>query len=148
MRLDDKFASSNTLFVIASVVDTPQFVFIDTDLYRRRFAMVRESEVREKLLDVLHDELPLEEFAEWLASARRDMHLDSTAEAQDLVSSVSLLLYEHFEGHLSEARVLDELMSLVSQALVTIELASAEPRFLMSAHSTSLRPMAHLAILA
>lgn len=80
--------------------------------------MVRESEVREKLVDALQDELSLEEFAEWLLSVRREMHRNSDPDARALAASISVLLYQHFEGYLRQPRLLEELRALVAAPIV------------------------------
>ena len=87
--------------------------------------MLRESEVREKLVDVLQGDLSLEDLSDWLSSARRNMHLDSLPAAQELAGSVSLVLYEFFEGYLSESEALSDLRGFVNDVLVSIELTPA-----------------------
>lgn len=108
--------------------------------------MVEETEVREKLLDVLQDNLPVEEFADWLSVAQTNMHLDSTREAQALVSKVSLFLSEYFDGALTESRLTEELTALVNRAFVSIEVPGAGARYVMSGGSVSQRPLTRLAL--
>jgi hypothetical protein len=106
--------------------------------------MVRESEVRENLVDVLQGELSLEKFADWLSSARRNMHHDSSSEAQTLVTSVSLLLYQHFEGHLRNGALREELVKLVDNVVINWELV---PRsIVMQSSSKSQQVQAAFAI--
>lgn len=82
--------------------------------------MVLESEIREKLLDVLQRDSSLADFSDWLALERRNMHRDSTVEAQELVSSLSLLFYEHLAGHMPEEQLRQELASIAGNRIINI----------------------------
>ncbi len=77
--------------------------------------MLRESQLREILLDALQERRSLEDFHEWLSAARYNMHLDSSVATQELVGQVSLALYEYFEGHQSERGLREDLARLASQ---------------------------------
>lgn len=57
--------------------------------------MIMDLEIRAKLIKVLQDELPLPEFEDWLAASSWNMHRDSAQVAQDLVSDIELVLFEH-----------------------------------------------------
>jgi hypothetical protein len=73
--------------------------------------MIREGEVRAKLEELLSDELGLEDFEDWLVQRSWNMHLDSSAVAQDLVSAIELALAEHSSGHLSDEQLREDLSS-------------------------------------
>ena len=74
-----------------------------------------ETEVREKLIDLLQHKIPLGEFEQWLVGESWNMHQDSTQDTQDLVSSIELLLAERSSGELSDEDFYHELRSLVDQ---------------------------------
>jgi len=80
--------------------------------------MVMESELREKLVDALQGYYSLADFADWLASARVNMHRDSAPEAQALASAISLLFYQHDDGLLTEDQLQHELMLLAGYVLL------------------------------
>jgi hypothetical protein len=82
--------------------------------------LILESEVREQLLDVLQEEVSLGDFADWLALERRNMHQDSSPEAQELVSSLSLLFYEYLSGHMPEEQLRHELASIAGNRIVNV----------------------------
>lgn len=96
--------------------------------------MAQESEVREKLLDVLQGDLPLEEFADWLSTIQRDVHRSGTPATQDLVAAISLLMYEFFGGHLREPLLLEELSGIARDVRVEWALGAVSPRTLSSAN--------------
>jgi hypothetical protein len=75
--------------------------------------MISESSVREKLLRVFRGADSLEEFERWLAHESWSMHLDSSEEAIDLVSSIHLLLSERDDGMLAETELRKELLLLL-----------------------------------
>jgi hypothetical protein len=76
------------------------------------------------------------------------MHRDSTPEAQALASSVSLVLYEYFEGHLPEARLFEELSALLNDVRATIVVGNVSRAFAMQANSSSRQELRPLALLA
>jgi hypothetical protein len=85
--------------------------------------MISELEVRQKLAELLADQLDLEEFEDWLVQRSWNMHLDSSAGAQSLVSAVELALSEHSSGHLSEESLFDQLRSLLQRDTVASRVA-------------------------
>ncbi|HEX9942036.1 MAG TPA: hypothetical protein VGG03_08470 [Thermoanaerobaculia bacterium] len=89
--------------------------------------MIREDEVRQKLAELLSGELGLEEFEDWLVQRSWNMHLDSSAGAQDLVSAIELAPAEHSSGHLSEAQLREELLSLLDNVVVAAKPTSNLP---------------------
>ena len=88
--------------------------------------MLAESEIRQKLVDVLQDKLAVEEFADWLARARRNAHRDSAPIAQQLAADLSSLMYQHEEGYLSEAALEVELEKFAG--MVSVDWKVVEPR--------------------
>lgn len=61
--------------------------------------MIGELEVRKELVKFLSNEISLDQFEDWLASKSWDMHKDSIASAQKLVSAIELRLAEYSSGH-------------------------------------------------
>ena len=86
--------------------------------------MIRESEVREKLEDLLSDEFCLEDFEDWLVQRSWNMHLDSSSAAQDLVSAIELALSEHSSGHLSDEQLRADLQSLLDRVTAPARVAA------------------------
>lgn len=84
--------------------------------------MIRESEIRQKLIEHLSDRLSLDDFEDWLVAHSWNMHQDSAPSAQDLASALELALYEYSSGHLTEAELRSELMSLSGNIVVAVEL--------------------------
>ena len=76
-------------------------------------AMIRESEVRDKLAAFVRNELSLQALEDWLAQASWSMHSDSSSKAIDLVSSIHVLLSERDDHILSKADLRRELESLL-----------------------------------
>ena len=85
--------------------------------------MIREAEVRQKMIDVLQDTLPLEDFSDWLGENRRNMHRDNSGDAQALVGAVSLLLYECFDDYRSEESLREDMLHLLSNVTSSVEVA-------------------------
>jgi len=85
--------------------------------------MISELEVRRKLSELLACQLSLEEFEDWLVQRSWNMHLDSSAGAQDLVSTLELALSEHSSGHLSEESLFDQLRSLLKKSTLSARVA-------------------------
>lgn len=79
--------------------------------------MISESEVQEKLASLLSDDLSLKDFEDWIVAHSYNMHLDSTAEAEDLVELVYLPLMEYSSGDLAYNDLRKELSALLSTAL-------------------------------
>lgn len=63
------------------------------------------------------------------------MYLNSALEAQALAASVSLLLYQYFEGHLPEEPLRAELFKIADNLVVTMELTN--PIMRMESNSIS-----------
>jgi hypothetical protein len=82
--------------------------------------MIAENEVREKLGRYLSKEISLDQFEDWLAQRSWNMHLDSDAPAQRLVSAVELRLAEYSSGHLEESGLRDQLRPFVSSYTVHV----------------------------
>ena len=67
--------------------------------------MLNESQIREQLADYLAGELSYHDFEDWLIQASWNMHQDSSQDAQELVSDISLLIYEYLDGHIDEEKL-------------------------------------------
>jgi hypothetical protein len=90
--------------------------------------MIEEREIRQRLVDLLYDQLGLEEFEDWLVQRSWNMHQDSSAGAQSLVSAIELALAEHSSGHLSRKDLFAQLLSFLSQIRIggpSVALASS-----------------------
>ena len=84
--------------------------------------MIRESEVREKMRDVLLSRLALDDFEDWLTQHSWNMHLDSDPNVQGLVTSVQLALDEYSVDTITEA----ELLSLFGDLLDEVSIMGVE----------------------
>jgi len=111
--------------------------------------MVQESEVRDKLRAVLSNVLGLDEFADWLAQVSWTMHRDSEPSAQDLVSSIQLLLDEYEAGALTHQELHDEFSALLDQLVISVSITVTGAHAIRPAVSTAtaylvpeLRPLA------
>lgn len=93
--------------------------------------MILEHEIREQLVALLERRVALDDFQDWLVERSWNMHLDSAAAAQDLVSGVELVLAEHSSHHLSEFEFRAKLLDLLDEVVVSLHLdmpASSPPR--------------------
>jgi hypothetical protein len=77
--------------------------------------MIKENEIRQRLLEVVSGRLNLDDFEDWLVSHSWNMHLDSPREAQELVWAIELALAEHSNGHLSSQALQEQLKRLLAQ---------------------------------
>jgi hypothetical protein len=103
--------------------------------------MIREAEVRAKLIDVLQGDESFEEFAEWLSLARVNAHLDSSQEAQELAAAVAVPLYEYFEGHMPEPRLWIELAKIVRNVRVSLGTPSVSSESMASTREVTFEPV-------
>ena len=71
--------------------------------------MIREAEIIAKIAAVLADQLSLADLEEWIGPASRNMHKDSSPEAQDLASRLLFLLDEYGYGMVSETQMRKDL---------------------------------------
>src|SRR5690349_19793722 len=85
--------------------------------------MIMESEVREKLIAFLRNEISLRDFEDWLVSESWNMHLDSSREAQELVSAIELALAEYSSGHQTYSEVRNEFISLLDNVVVSVQIS-------------------------
>lgn len=97
--------------------------------------MVVEAEVRENVIAVLRNELSLSDFEDWLVQHSWNMHQDSAPSAQELVSAIELALFEHSSGHLAEAELRAELLSLASHVSVSIAIGAQRIQEIQPARS-------------
>jgi hypothetical protein len=86
--------------------------------------MIRESQVRDRLLEVLQGHLSLGEFESWLVRESWDMHRDSSPGSQDLVANIELLLAERSSRELGNAAFFNELVALASNISSAVEWTS------------------------
>jgi hypothetical protein len=103
--------------------------------------VVIESELREKIVQVLQGLVSLEALADWLDAARVDAELTSTPSAQNLAAAVSLLLYEHFEDHLSIFALHDELAQRLNRVRTTLWTGDAAEEFQTAANASSIQSL-------
>src|SRR5439155_1462272 len=86
--------------------------------------MIMESEIRDKLIAFLRDEIPLSAFEDWLVSKSWNMHLDSAQEAQELVSAIELELAEYSSGHLKYSELRNNLLHLLDNMFISVQRVS------------------------
>jgi hypothetical protein len=84
--------------------------------------MISEADVRQELVAVLERRLSLANFQDWLVERSWNMHKDSSAAAQDLVSTVELALAEHSNGHLSASELEAQLRNALNQVVVNVQI--------------------------
>jgi hypothetical protein len=89
-----------------------------TSVGRGATIMIEERDVKDRLAAVAERKLPLGEFGDWLEAASRNMHLDSSPAAIDLVSSIHLLFSEYEHGDLNESELRHELLALIGDLMV------------------------------
>lgn len=87
--------------------------------------MIRESEVRQKLVEVVGGKLSLNQFSSWLGRTSWNMHRDSTDAARELVEEVELALAEYSNGDRSYESLRSEFVRVASHALVPMAAVSA-----------------------
>ena len=88
--------------------------------------MILESQVREKLIAFLGDEVSLSAFEDWLVSKSWDMQLDSSSSAQQLVSAIELELAEYSNNHVGYSELRKNLLNLLDNIPVMVRM-SAQP---------------------
>lgn len=74
--------------------------------------MLKEDEIRKWLLDYLNEDVTLEAFENWLASASWNMHLNAPQPAQDLAAAIELRLFEYSAKDLSETELRSRLLDI------------------------------------
>ena len=74
--------------------------------------MIKESEVQERLWGLSRGRLALKDFESWIADNSWNMHMDSSPEAVELVSTIHLLFSEFQHGDMSADDLRAELVSL------------------------------------
>ena len=75
--------------------------------------MIRESELRRRLAELISGDVSLDYFEDWYTIASWNSHRDSSAIANRLVGAVELRLAEFSNLHLSFAELMSELRALV-----------------------------------
>jgi hypothetical protein len=75
--------------------------------------MITESQIRDKVNELLARKIEIDSFEDWLVTASWNMHRDSDEVAQRLASAIELRLSEFSSGHLAEARLRTELRELL-----------------------------------
>lgn len=86
--------------------------------------MMREYDVRKKLVSLLNDDIEMEDFESWLVSQSWDMHKRSSMETQKFVSMIELLLAEFSNSHISQDALRKELEALVNSATIEARLST------------------------
>ena len=76
--------------------------------------MITELEIRKELSWFLSNQIPLDDFEDWLVSKSWNMHVDSLGAAQKLVSEIELCLSEYSRGHLDFGELRRELLPYVT----------------------------------
>ena len=84
----------------------------------RLFAMITESQIRERLFAYLIRDITLNDFEDWLVSQSWNMHLDSDDAAQQLVGAIELRLAEYSDDHLNDTALERELTGLLAPSIV------------------------------
>lgn len=88
--------------------------------------MISKDLVENKIAELLRNEVSPEQFENWLASASRNIHVNSSPEAIELVSSIHRLLSERDDHLLNEVRFLDALRSL-ARSVTCVSILAGEP---------------------
>lgn len=104
--------------------------------------MIAELEIRKELARFLSNEIPLEEFEDWLVSRSWDMHQDSFGAAQKLASAIELRLAEYSSDHLSPKELRNELMPYATDINVLIPCGNTFVTFSGSSNVTATFPQA------
>ena len=72
-----------------------------------------ESEIRQKIAEVLEGSLPLNDLYRWLMAHSWNMHRDSPSDAVDLASELELLFIERSNGDLLDRELVAELNRMI-----------------------------------
>ncbi len=86
--------------------------------------MIQALEVRQKLRAFLSHQLSLDDFEDWLVGHSWNMHVDSSAEVNDLVSAIELALSEHSSQHLDESELRSKLFKVLGEIVVQVTIAN------------------------
>lgn len=84
--------------------------------------MITETEIRRKLVALLERRVSLAQFQDWLVEQSWNMHKDSSAEAQQLVSEIELALSEYSNRHLAESELHQKLWAALHQIAVAVQI--------------------------
>jgi hypothetical protein len=87
--------------------------------------MIQALEIRQKLRAFLSRQLSLDDFEDWLVAHSWNMHVDSPAEAIDLVSSIELALSEHSSQHLDTSELRTRLFKVLDEIIVELAIGSS-----------------------
>lgn len=79
--------------------------------------MIHKAAIKEKISELLRNEISLEQFEDWLSSAAWSMHSDSSAEAIELASSIHHLLSERDDHILNESDLRRELLAILNDVV-------------------------------
>ena len=75
--------------------------------------MITESQIREKVNELLARKIEIDSFEDWLVGSSWNMHRDSDETAQRIANAIELRLSEFSSGHLPEPRLRSELRELL-----------------------------------
>jgi hypothetical protein len=88
------------------------------------------SDIRERVISFLMEELPLPEFQEWLVGATWDVEDHGNPEAINLTYAIKLALAEHGRGDISSSDLRDRLSELVETTASVAYLGADNSRVL------------------
>ena len=74
------------------------------------------SDLRQHLTEYLHDDVPLDDFKDWLVGATWDIDETGDPAAIELTYDIKLALAEHSGGRISENELRSELQPLAPMA--------------------------------
>ena len=75
--------------------------------------MITESQIRDKINELLASKIDIDVFEDWLASQSWNMHRDSDEIAQRIANAIELRLSEFSAGHLPESKLKEEIRQLL-----------------------------------
>ena len=87
--------------------------------------MIRESEIRQKLLALFGDQLSLTNFERWLGPASRNMHLDSAPEAMRMVSDIHHIFAAYDRSYIDDSQLRRELLLFINNVSESVVIGNA-----------------------
>jgi len=75
--------------------------------------MITVDQIRVALERVIHSEISLDNFDEWLTRESWNMHQDSSAKAIEMIGKIELLLSDYDAESISESRVIEDFKELL-----------------------------------
>ena len=99
--------------------------------------MVTEAQIRDQLANYLAGDIDLDSFDEWITRETWDVHQSGDDAAQRLVAEIELVLAEHSAGHVTDARLYERLMALLSRYATIADLSNALAEALRTTTTTT-----------